>query len=295
MSQAQLDQPSLFSQIQQMLQPLAATRPLGVEAVLAIAKQPELAWLTADIVKLWEHFDTEPMVHHALLLAAECHGGHDYAHVSGLIPYLAHLVDVSRCVAFNLAITDPLAAVCALWHDMIEDEKISEEELRAYIEQNPAFCLGQEPRSTSDQVIVILKALIRPGSYDAGAYYSGLIQAPPTTRLVKASDLICNTSTLRAFHQAKHVDGQEDLGFRDHWIPKYTTEAAAYVLQKPAFTSLDAYPRIHNTLLGILQELLEYLLTEHPDQIAELEQVSLDKYGASFRAAIRQLQEMPYL
>ncbi len=237
-------------------------------------------------------FPSESMVRPALVLATRCHGGQVYQRVSGPSPYLSHLVDVARCVASDLAVGDPLAVVCALWHDMLEERRISEEELRAYIEGDCAFHGERDPHQVSEQILSILRALSRPEDNDASRYYEGLADALPTARLVKAADLMCNTSTLRAFHQAKYGEGRESLPFRDHWIPKYTTEVATYVLGQPSFTALDAYPRLRDRLRSSLLDLAEYLQSGYPDYVDRLEQESLKKYEASYQEAVSRLQAL---
>ena len=277
-----------------LIQPYARACPAGADMLLQIAQNPELSTISENAFDLLEQFSAEPLVGYALLLAAERHHGQIYQHRIVSLPYLYHLVDVTWCLANVLDTTDPLAVVCGLWHDMLEDEKISEGEMRAYLAQVRPLIGNHHPASLEDDIVVCLKALIRPGSNRAAskAYYAGLAAAPPAARAVKAADLICNTSNLKAMHQFWYSSSNAPRHPRLYLIAKYVTEADRYIFHHPAFTALEIYPQIHNTLLGSLQGLLTYIYKEYPTHLGLLDQDALERYQASFCPAADRIQEL---
>jgi hypothetical protein len=236
---------------------------------------------------LLTRFTNQPLVGYALLLAAERHQGQTYLQPYGSLPYLYHLLDVAWCLAFSLEIDDGLSVACGLWHDLLEDEKASPEEVHSYLNSLPEI-----DSEKVDEIMLVLQALIRTDD-TAGSktYYDNLAKAPEAARLVKAADLICNCASLKA--HARNWFGTPPVGTpQPHLIAKYVIESDLYLFNQPPFSSLNNYSLIHNTLLGILQDLLSYLNKEAPAQIGLLDQLALRRYRSGFRSAASHIQRL---
>jgi hypothetical protein len=206
-------------------------------------------------------------------------------------------VNVTWCLTNVLCVADPLTVACGLWHDMLEDEQITESELLAYLAQIHPLIGDHHPANLEDDILACLRALIRPGTGKAAsaAYYAGLAAAPPAARTIKAADLICNTSSLKAMHQIWYGAPTVPQNPRLRVIAKYVTETDRYLFHQPAFTALETYPQIHNILLGILQDLLKYIHREYPEHLGLLDQAAHARYQTSFRPAASRIEKLTIL
>jgi hypothetical protein len=270
-----------------LIKPLAPFCPDGANAVLELARDLSQRVVIDMAHDLLTRYQEQPIVGYALLYAAARHQGDTYEQPYGTVPYLYHLLDVAWCLGFTLEITDGLAVACGLLHDLLEDEKAAPAELGSYLRSLPEATPEME-----NKILAILHALIRPtGETEHQAYYAGLAQTPAEARLVKAADLICNTASLKA-HARNWFSVPPTGNPRPYLIPKYVIEAEKYVLEQPAFKSLEGYSLIHNTLLGILQDLLNYLDKEAPAQYGLLDQLSLKRYRVGFRSSAVRIKHM---
>lgn len=277
-----------------LIQPYAPACPAGAEVLRKIAFDLNLRPLSENVYDILVQFSGEPLVGYALLLAAERHAGITYQHAAGAFPYLYHLVDVAWCLANVLSVTDPFIIVCGLWHDMLEDLLITESEVRAYLSQVRPLAGKPYSPNLDDEILACLKALIRPGTGKEAAmvYYGGLAAASPAARTIKAADLICNTAGLKSLHHQWYGIAPIPRSPRMHVIAKYVTETDRYLFHQPAFTTLETYPKIHNTLLGILQDLLQYIYREYPHQLGMLDSAALQNYQTPFRPAANRILKL---
>ena len=262
-----------------LIKPYGPLCPEGADVMLELARDLGQRLVVDMAYDLLTRFNDQPLVGYALLLAAARHQGQTYEQPYGSMPYLYHLLDVGWCLAYSLEINDGLTVACGLWHDLLEDQKATPLEVRDFLSSLP----GADPEQT-EKIIQIIQTLARPAE-PAGAkfYYEHLSQAPSEARLVKAADLICNTASLKA--HARNWFGTPIVGTpQPHLIAKYIIESDQYLFNQPAFCSLERYPLIHNTLLGILQDLLTYLEKETPAQIGLLDQLALKRYRTGFRS-----------
>jgi hypothetical protein len=277
----------------QLIQPFAPACPEGASVLLDIARDLSQRSITETADELLTHFSEEPLVAYALLLAAERHQGQVYLRPFGPVPYLYHPLDVSWCITYALEVNNSLAATLGLWHDLIEDQKISAQELRAYLETVRSREGQRYPPELDEQIIIMLTALSRPEENEkASEYYAGLAQAPEFARIVKAADLICNTSSLKAHLQTWYSAPNPEQPPRPHLIAKYVTQADRFVLNQPAFTTLEYYPLIHSTLLGILQDLIRFLNQEYPAQASLIEEISLRRYRTSYKFSANRILKL---
>lgn len=274
-------------QIPSLIKPYAPLCPEGANVLLDLARDLRQRVVMDMAYDLLTRFVDRSIVGYSLLYAAGQHQGDIYEQSYGEVPYLYHLLDVAWCLAFTLEIDDELCVTCGLLHDLLEDQKATPNELSAYLCSLPGVTPELEAK-----IIRILQALIRPEEKnDQGIYYSGLALAPAEARLVKAADLICNTSSLKA--KARNWFSVPPIGTpKPYLIAKYVIEADKYVLEQPTFCSLSSYPLIHNTLLGILQDLLTYLDREAPAQYGLLDQLALKRYRTGFRSPALHIQRL---
>ncbi len=263
-----------------LVKPYAPLCPEGARVLLGLAGDMSQRLVVDMSYDLLTRFAQQPLVGYALLLAAERHQGQTYQQPYGSQPYLYHLLDVAWCLAFSLEVDDELSVACGLWHDLLEDQKASSEEVRSYLNSLPAM-----ETEKVDQILLMLQALMRRED-PAGSktYYDNLAKAPEEARLVKAADLICNCASLKA--HARNWFSTPPIGTpQPHLIAKYVIESDLYLFNQPPFSSLQSYPLIHNTLLGILQDLLNFINKEAPAQVGLLDQLALKRYRSSFRSA----------
>jgi hypothetical protein len=263
-------------QIPKLIEPYAPLCPDGANAILELARDLRQRVVSDMAYDILTRFADQPVVGYALLYAAARHHGDVYEQSYGDVPYLYHLLDVAWCLAFTLEINHGLTIACGLLHDLLEDEKATTQELSSYLSSLPEITPGLEIK-----ILEILQALIRPDEKnDQVTYYSALSQAPSEARLVKTADLICNTASLKA--KARDWFQAPPAGSpKPHLIAKYVIESEKYVLEKPAYCSLENYPLIHNTLLGVLQDLLD--------------QLALRRYHTGFRAAALHIQYIHFI
>ncbi|MFD3164985.1 hypothetical protein [Herpetosiphon sp. NSE202] len=154
-------------------------------------------------------------------------------------PYLYHLVEVALQIVEVFGIRDEIATVIALWHDLLEDDQISRDELLQYINTRPALVrLGD--------LFPLLDGLDRHNK-TTEQYYSTIAILPPQAFWVKTSDLLSNTRPMPL------LDWQR---LKPRWIAKYTVELAREVLDVGRFEQKRAYPTIRNALLDVQQRLL---------------------------------------
>ena len=270
-----------------LIKPYAPLCPDGANVILDLARDLGQRVVIDMAHDLLTRFADQPIVGYALLFAAAHHRGQTYEQPYGQVPYLYHLVDVAWCLGFTLELNDGLTIACGLLHDLLEDQKASPHELSAYLRSLPDASPDVE-----NKILTILTALSRPQSeIDHPAYYAALAQAPAEARLVKAADLICNCASLKA-HARNWFSAPPASTPRPHLIAKYVIESEKYVLDQPAFRSLDGYPLIHSTLLGILQDLLTFLDREAPAQYGLLDQLALKRYHIGFRASVTHLKNL---
>lgn len=178
-----------------------------------------------------------PSVEPALELAARCNVGR--LRPLSDQPYLYHLVEVALNIIEVFGIRDETATVLALWHDLLEDEQISREQLAAYIDRHPALIrLGD--------LLGLLDGLNRHGK-TTEQYYAGIAALPPQVFWVKAADLLSNTRPLPLLEWER---------IRPRWIAKYTVELAREVLDVGRFERRRGYSAIRAALLDIQARLL---------------------------------------
>ena len=274
-------------QLPLLIKPYSPLCPDGANAILDLTRDLSQHVVPDMAYDLLTRFSDQSIVGYALLLAAARHQGDVYERPYGKVPYLYHVLDVAWCLAFTLEINDGLAVACGLLHDLLEDYKATPAELNTYLQSLPDATPELEAK-----IMQILQALIRPTEKnDQQSYYAGLAQAPAEARLVKAADLICNTASLK--ENARNWFSAPPTGTpKPHLIAKYVIEAERYVLDQPAFCSLAGYPLIHNTLLGILHDLLNYLDKEAPTQYSLLDQLALNRYRTGFRTPAVHIQRL---
>ena len=273
-----------------LIKPYAPLCTDGANALLELARDMNQRATIDMAYDILDRFSEQPLVGYALLYAAARHQGDTYDQAYGAVPYLYHALDVAWCLAFTLEIKDGFTVACALLHDVLEDHKATPEELNIYLRSLPV-----STPELDEQVLQVLLALIRPEEKnDQQGYYAALAQAPSEARLIKAADLICNSASLKA--KARIWFSVPPKGApKPHLIAKYIIEAEKYVLDKPAFQTLENYPLIHNTLLGILQDLLGYLDKEAPAQYGLLDQLALKRYHTGFRSPALHLKQLRFI
>lgn len=176
----------------------------------------------------------------ALTLAAERNAGR--MRPLSDTPYLYHLLEVALQIPEVFGIRDEIATVLALWHDLLEDDQITEAELQAFCAAHPAL-------ERLGDLLPLLDGLNRHGK-TVSQYYDGIAGLPPQVFWVKASDLLSNT-------RPQPLLDWERL--RPRWIAKYTVELAREVLDTGRFENRRGYPAIRTALLEVQQRMLPAL------------------------------------
>ncbi|MBA3469219.1 MAG: hypothetical protein H0T53_06190 [Herpetosiphonaceae bacterium] len=193
--------------------------------------------LAAQLQSLYLGAAIEP----ALQLAAERNTGR-LRPLSNDQPYLYHLLEVALNIVAIFGIRDETATVLALWHDLLEDDQITREELSAFISHSPAL------RRLGD-LLPLLDGLNRHGK-TTEQYYDGIAALPPQVFWVKAADLLSNTKSMPLLNWQQ---------LKPHWIAKYTVEIAREVLDVGRFERRRGYPVIRVALLEVQQRLINAL------------------------------------
>lgn len=160
-------------------------------------------------------------------------------------PYLYHVVEVATHIVEVFGIRDETATVLALWHDLLEDEQITPDELTVFINQHPALMrLGA--------IMPLLDGLNRHGK-TTEQYYETIGTLPPQVFWVKAADLLSNTKMMPLLDWPR---------LKPHWIAKYTVELAREVLDVGRFERRRGYTAIRTALLDVQQRLLNALAND---------------------------------
>ena len=167
-------------------------------------------------------------------------------------PYLYHLVEVALNIVEVFGIRDETATVLALWHDLLEDDQISRDELLNYILTRPALVrLGD--------LLPLLDGLNRHGK-STEQYYGTIATLPPQVFWVKAADLLSNTKPMPLLQWDQ---------LKPHWIAKYTVEIAREVLDIGRFETRRGYSAIRAALLDVQLRMLN-ALQQDPDRWREV-------------------------
>jgi hypothetical protein len=212
-------------------------------------------------------------------LAIEEHKDQVYP-IEGGVPYGYHLTSVASKVR-EFGIEEPTPILLALWHDLIEDGHMTEEELEVHIRENSENYEGIDP----ERMASLLRRLNREtssGTYSERTekYYQSISQERETLA-VKCADLSCNVG--------EYVD-HLDYYLRSpkiHLFPKYFGEYMRFLVPNQNFRQSESGGKIERELSSSFQAILEGLSEE---DLERFQTIAEERYGYNFREVLGQFQ-----
>ncbi len=197
-----------------------------------------------------------------------------------LLPYGYHLVSVALNV-INYGIQDPEPILLSLWHDLIEDKKITEKNLKAYIKENREAYGKIDP----DRIVSLLNKLNRknyPGNYsEATEKYYQTISENPETLMVKCADLTANVSEY--LRNLEHIKTR-----KAHLLPKYFGEFVNFLSKNKNFKKLKSKNKIEQELTFLFEQIFNKLTLE---DIENFQTIARKKYSYDFKKALQFFQK----
>ena len=130
-----------------------------------------------------------PRFEEALAFTARCHAGH--TRKGSDMPYIAHLLAV--CALVIEAGGDEDAAIAALLHDAVEDQKATLEEIR--------LRFGEQVATVVDQCSDTDEEPKPPWRARKEKFIAGIADATPSAQMVMAADKLHNVRSISADHE----------------------------------------------------------------------------------------------
>jgi (p)ppGpp synthase/HD superfamily hydrolase len=202
--------------------------------------------------------------------------------IEGGVPYGYHLVSVASKVR-EFGVEEPMPILLALWHDLIEDKHMTEEELKTYLKDNIKDYEGIDP----DRIVTLLARLNRETS--SGAYsertenYYQSIGQEKETLVVKCADLSCNVGEY-ADYLDYYLKSQ-----KIHLLPKYFGEFMRFLAPNQNFRQIEFKGKVEQGLRISFREMIKKLSEE---DIERFQNIAGERYGYNFREVLGQFQQL---
>ncbi len=212
-------------------------------------------------------------------LAIEKHKDQVYPIEKG-VPYGYHLTSVAS-KAREFGIEEPTPILLALWHDLIEDKHMTEEELRSYLRENSHDYQGID----ADRMISLLARLNREtpsGTYSGRTekYYQSISQEEETLA-VKCADLSCNVG-----EYADHLDYYLKSP-KIHLLPKYFGEYMRFLVTNQNFRQFELRERVEQEISSSFRAIFGRLSEE---DLEKFQVIAEERYGYDFGEVLGQFQ-----
>lgn len=195
------------------------------------------------------------------------------------LPYCYHLVSVALKV-IDYGIQDPVPILLALWHDIIEDGKITKRGLEAHIRENRE----EYSKIDSNRIVFLLIKLNRKnysGSYsEATKKYYQTISENPETLIVKCADLTSNVKEY--LHYLNYIKSK-----KPHLIPKYFGEFMNFLIKNKNFQKFKLEGKVEQELTSLFQQIFAQLT---PEDMENFQAIAKKKYGHDFKKAMQKGQ-----